>query len=167
MKTKFNYLVTDSNIWIDLLNGGLIDLFFKLPFSFFAPDFLKSYESIGVSWIALENKGLQFIGLDENEMSKLFELRQLLHQPSLADLASFMIAKKVGGILLTGDKNLSNFAVKSIEVHGFLWVMDRLVGYSIITNQEAYECLSLLLQDQKTRLPKNECEKRLKKWKVK
>ena len=39
MKPKFNYLVTDSNIWIDLIKAGLIDLFFKLPYSIFASDF--------------------------------------------------------------------------------------------------------------------------------
>jgi hypothetical protein len=32
-------LVTDTNIWIDLANGGIVAEVFRLPFRFVIPDF--------------------------------------------------------------------------------------------------------------------------------
>lgn len=93
-------------------------------------------------------------------------MNQIVHQPSIADLASFLVAEKIGGILLTGDYDLRNLAKKHLEVHGFLWIMDQLVDNEVVSKKEAHECLTMLMQDPNTRLPKNECEKRLRNWQI-
>ena len=164
MKSKLNVLITDTNIWIDLIKGGLLDAFFELPYSINASDLVRDYESIGISWRALAQKGLQFIELTPTEIGDLYRLHQSLPKPSIPDLASYLVAVKTIGILLTGDKALRVFAEQKIEVHGFLWVVDKLVNLHIITARDASNCLELMLQDPKTRLPKRECNKRINKW---
>jgi hypothetical protein len=71
----------------------------------------------------------------------------------------------MSGRLLTGDAALRRGAQQNqIPVHGILWVFDQLVKQNIITNGNAYDKLSLLLEIN-PRLPRDESQKRLKKWK--
>lgn len=100
-----------------------------------------------------------------SEISDLYGLRQSHLNPSLPDLASYVSALKVNGILLTGDKTLRKFAEEKLEVHGVLWVIDLFVNFQILAPKDAGICLELMLRDPNTRLPQDECIMRIKKWK--
>jgi len=83
---------------------------------------------------------------------------------SVTDLASFLIAKSLNATLLTGDWRLNNLAVKNgISSHGILWVLDKLVGFQVISPEKAANALDQML-NQGARLPLDECQKRLASW---
>jgi hypothetical protein len=51
-------LVTDTNIWIDLENGGILAEVFHLPYQFLTPDFAIP-ELIHPRWQTLQALGLE------------------------------------------------------------------------------------------------------------
>ncbi len=157
-------LITDTSIWIDLIKHGLLDAFFKLPYSIYAVDFVQDNEVIGVNWSIFAQKGLQIIELTQSEILDLYNLKQSQLHTSLPDLASYYAAIKINGILLTGDKALRRFAEERLEVHGLLWVIDLFVHFQTLTPEDASICLELMLRDPNTRLPKTECIRRINKW---
>ena len=50
-----------------------------------------------------------------------------------------------------------------IEVHGTLWILDLLIDRKLLAPRQAMEKLQKLLNT-KRRLPRRECQKRLKAW---
>jgi hypothetical protein len=66
-------------------------------------------------------------------------------------------------MLLTGDKTLRNCATPFIEVHGSIWIFDKLVMDGILAPKKAANKLKLLAS-QIMRLPADEIEKRLQNW---
>ena len=164
MNTSPKILVVDTSIWIDLSNAGLVDSFFMLPYTIIVTDFVHSKEYIRFGWRVLEQKGLRFQGLDPQEVAGLYALSQKRRKISLVDLAMFIVARKVQGILLTGDNDLRQLALQELEVHGFLWVMDEMVSLTILEPTDAIALLQSILKLPTTRLPKSKCEKTIKKW---
>ena len=72
--------------------------------------------------------------------------------------------QKTKPLYLPGDNILRKYAESNqIEVHGILWVLDELINEEQISEKIAYLKLTQLMETN-SRLPKNECEKRLKKW---
>lgn len=164
MKSGHIILVTDTSIWIDLIKSGLLDAFFEIPYLICAADFIRDDESVDMGWDILEQKGLQFIGLSEDEVGEIYDLRQRHSSTSIADLASFFVARKSNGILLTGDQPLRKFAENQVEVHGFLWVMAQLVHENLLIPEDAINCLVQLQQYPNFRLPVDECQKLIRIW---
>ena len=58
MISEIKLLITDTSIWIDLIKHGLLDAFFKLPYSINTADFVQDNELVGVNWSILTHKGL-------------------------------------------------------------------------------------------------------------
>ncbi|MDN5294338.1 MAG: hypothetical protein PWQ31_1643, partial [Eubacteriales bacterium] len=73
--------VTDTNVWIDLHVGGLIDCFFRLPFLFIAPDVIieELKEPDGKKLISL---GLRKVELAGKEVQQVIELAGRYPAPS-------------------------------------------------------------------------------------
>ena len=70
----------------------------------------------------------------------------------------------LNSLLLTGDGPLRTQAKnRCVEVHGTLWIMDRIVEAGALANIIVAERLMTLLKTGRF-LPPSECEKRLKKW---
>jgi hypothetical protein len=80
-------LVTDTNIWIDLENSGILVEIFRLPYQFLIPDFAIP-ELIRPRWEALEVLGLRAHELPAKEVVELFQLRQVHKNLSIIDLAT-------------------------------------------------------------------------------
>lgn len=157
-------VVTDTSIWIDLKKCGLIRIFFELPYLICTSDFIKEYESAGVIWEDLERQGLQFIGLGGDESVELYNLKKIYSGPSLPDIASYLVARKLNGILLTGDKSLRNLAGKALEVHGFLWVMNQMVIGKRLPPILAIEKLEQIMQDDEFFVPRDLCMDQIRIW---
>ena len=80
------------------------------------------------------------------------------------DVSCYFLAQQTGNPLLTGDGKLRRQAKQDgIEVHGVLWLLDRLIEHLVIDTQTAARGLQAML-DQGARLPKAECEERLQAW---
>ena len=161
--TLQSVLVTDTNIWIDLENGGILIEVFRLPYQFLIPDFAIP-ELIRPRWKALEGLGLQAHELLPEQVVELFQLRKAHKNLSVIDLAAFLLAKMLGATLLTGDWRLSELAsTNGLSVHGALWLLDEMVHFKALTPGQATNALKRMLE-LGARLPAEECIYRLARW---
>jgi len=109
------------------------------------------------------------LGIEPVNAEAMAEVVRLhLEVPSkitLEDASTLYVAVRRQAILLTGDKGLRQYASEQgIEVHGMLWVIDMLVARGVILPSVAAERLEWLTSQGTCRLPKQECDQRIKKW---
>jgi len=159
-------IVNDTNILIDLANLDLLDLMTELNFEFHTTDFIISEiqnpEQLQKVQNIIDNNKLTIIKTKAEEYSKISELQT--KNLSFEDCSIWYYAKKVNGILLTGDGNLRKTVKSSgIEVKGILFIFDQLIDNNIIDFQTAIQKISKLSL-LNTRLPKKDIENRIEKW---
>ena len=156
-------LVTDTNIWIDLDNGGILEDVFRLPYDFLIPD-IATRELIRPPWKILQAFGLVLQELAADQVIELAQLRLSHRYLSVIDLASFLLAKSLDAILLTGDSRLYELANKNrLPVHGVLWLLDEMVRLRVLVPIQVAGALRKMLEAG-ARLPQDECRKRLLDW---
>ena len=161
--TLQSVLVTDTNIWIDLENGGILVEVFQLPYQFLIPDFAIP-ELIRPRWETLEVLGLRAHELPAEQVVELGQLRQAYRNLSMIDLAAFLLAKMLDATLLPGDWRLNELAKASgLSVHGALWLLDEMVHFKALTPGHAAIALTRMLE-LGARLPAKECINRLTRW---
>lgn len=155
--------ISDTNIWIDFRNAGLLDALFDLPFQLCSTDFVLE-ELQDFDPAALLAKGLVVHGLDEAATARLFGLMMAHNNSSLADVSCYLLAQDTGFPLLTGDGRLRKQAMQDgIQVHGVLWLLDQLIAHGVTSGAAAAEGLrGMLLRG--ARLPHAECQIRLRTW---
>jgi predicted nucleic acid-binding protein len=155
--------VSDTNIWIDFGNAGLLDELFELPFTMCCTDFV--FEEIReADRDALRRRGLMIETLEDEAVARLLTLRTDHNNSSLADVSCYLLAKDTGRPLLTGDGRLRKQANKDgLQVHGALWLLDQLVHHAIIEPARAAAGLQSMLV-RGARLPQAECDSRIETW---
>ena len=131
-------LISDANILIDMKIGGLLDELFLLEETVAVPDILFEDE-LRELHPELPEKGLKLLSIESEGMERVTALRDLYSKPSPYDLAAWVLAEQRSCPLLTGDKALRSAAEnEGLEVHGTLWIMDRLLSAGIVeVNQVA------------------------------
>lgn len=155
--------ISDTNIWIDFRNAGLLDELFQLPLSLCCTDFVFN-ELNDLPRDHLRDLGLQVEELDATAVGELFTLKTEHGNSSLADVSCYFLAQKTGNPLLTGDGKLRKQAHKDgIAVFGVLWLLDQLIEHIVITSLRAADALDAMLLHS-ARLPQAECHSRLKRW---
>jgi hypothetical protein len=127
-------LVTDTNIWIDLENGGVLIEVFGLPCQFLTPD-LAIPELVHPKWQTLQTLGLRSQELAPALIQELPYLRTANRALSITDLAAFLIAR----------------------------LLDEMIRFQAITPEQAANALQQMLSHG-ARLPQDECQKRLMGW---
>lgn len=157
--------ISDTNIWIDFRNAGLLESLFSLPFKLCCTDFvLVELEDFDVN--AMRELGLLVLAIDEMAMGRLGELIDEHNNSSLADVSCYYLAKEHNYPLLTGDGQLRKQALRDgLTVHGALWLLDQLIEEGVISKPKAHAALTFMLKA-KARLPKAECEHRLDTWRT-
>ncbi len=156
-------LVIDTNIIIDFHQGGILECVFKLPFSLITPDVIvDELEEPDGDYV--KGLGLKEKRLPGSQVTQVITLSQTYRKPSVNDLFALVLAENLSTILLTGDKSLRDVAlIKKVKVRGTLWLLDQLVSMQTITPEKAQKALKRML-DSGSRLPRNECQKRIKEW---
>jgi predicted nucleic acid-binding protein len=163
MPTSPSIWVVDTSVLIDLHCGDILLVIFKFEQRIVAPDVIiaELHEPDGQS---LCDKGLQSIELTAEEVAEVGHLAQKYRRVSVSDLSALVLAKSVGGTLLTSDRHQREAAADmGVRVHGTLWLLDRAVEMGFLAPQEAASALQRML-DSGRRLPKRECETRLRRW---
>lgn len=156
--------VTDTNVWIDLEAAGLTDLVFRLSLRFQAPDVIVA-ELVRPEGAALARRGLAVRELPGDRVAEAAVLAARYLRPSRTDLFALVLARTERAILLTGDRHLREAAEREgVEVHGTLWLVDRMVEASLLDLRGATEAL-LAMRRAGRRLPAEELERRLRTWK--
>lgn len=114
----------------------------------------------------VDDKKLVVEALGAEDMTGVVSLRaELSSKVSLEDASALYLAVREKGVLLTGDNDLRKAAEnRKIEVHGLLWIFDELVTRGRVLQSVAAERLEKLCSQGTCRLPKQDCNQRIKKW---
>ena len=157
-------LVSDTNIWIDLHNGGLLDVAFTLPYQFVTTDFAAA-ELQQPSAQHLKDMGLVVLSLAASDVQRLSHLAATLRKASMADMSCYLLAEKnPHWRLLTGDGEVRRSARNAgLTCNGILWLLDELfTAYPSMGNALAQALRAMVARD--AWLPRDECEQRLQRW---
>lgn len=155
--------ISDTNIWIDFRNAGLVEHMFRLPFTLCCTDFVM-HELEDFPHDELLARGLVVESFDEGGVQKLLGLKVEHNNSSLADVSCYLLAKTTGRPLLTGDGKLRRQAIRDgLQVHGALWLLDLMVEHHVLNAFDAATALEHMLNGG-ARLPVSECQTRLLGW---
>ena len=163
------YIVSDTNIFIDLIQLSLIDEFFLLPYQFFTTDFvlseIKNNEQKLILNNYVKNGKLVVRKFDENQVEILVQINQLYSGLSLTDVSVWRLAKTIKGHLLTGDALLKKCALKDkVEVSGLLFLIEQLAVRKLKTSKELCGKLEELVLNN-SRAPKKQIQELIAKLK--
>ncbi|MEI6175521.1 MAG: hypothetical protein WCS43_01400 [Verrucomicrobiota bacterium] len=166
--------VKDANVFIDLESMGLLDLWFQLEIVTLTSSFVVMELEDGGhdNALACIHAGLAIEAeISGAEMAGAFADFQDDHGQtglSEADLSVIYLAIRENAMVLSGDRLLRSSArTRHLEVHGTLWMMDRLVDNGLLKPAVAADRLESLMQrtgSQQRFLPKAECESRIRGW---
>ncbi len=169
---KRQIIISDANVFIDLLQVGLLEAFFALTFSdceIWTTDFVyrevKNVGKVHVLEKFKKNGKLKVASFNSTELGEIIGLKNSsANNTSIADASVWYYAKKTDGILLTGDKKLRKEATKDgIRVFGIIFVWERMLECGIVSSKEAADNLEALIGEN-PRLPKQICEQRISAW---
>jgi len=162
-------VITDACFLIDLIDIDLFEEFLGLGYqvhiasSVFAE--LEDDEYVKPVSKCIEQKKMFLYNLTAADQTALEKLMKK-HSSRLSepDCSCLYLAKEINATILTCEKFLTKVAKNlNLDVHGSLWILDRLLDASMITKRIAYRKLKDLMSIN-LRLPVVECQKRLKGW---
>ena len=156
-------LVIDANVWIDLAAGRIVEQVFHLGYLIASPDLIVG-ELRSPAEAELVLLGLDVVGLTPDQVQAVVRLAEDNRQISPKDLAAFFVARDRDAVLVTGDARLRGLAVeRGMQVRGVLWILDEATYSGNLSPPDAAEALKTILA-RGGRLPRRECEERLRKW---
>lgn len=163
-------IVTDTNVFFDLMSIEVLPDFFGLDFEICTTDFVVN-EIIRIDQAEqiqnfIRSKQLTVYRLTSDEIDEVLNLKTNRNLRRITDKSVLWKALQLKCKLVTGDKNLKSEAEEQgLEVNGSLWVIKTLVETNIIAPALAVELLEKLkiVNDS---LPKIEIEKLIRKYKL-
>lgn len=166
-------VVSDTNIFIDLISVNLLDGFFSLPWEIHTTDMimkeLKDSNQKATVETFRQRGCLKVSRFNGEEMMELIRMRNQASESSNAsiqDCSVWKLAKNLGCSLLTGDNRLRKVVQKDdVEVHGILYLFDKMLEHQMINHETAITKLQSLFNIN-SRLPKDEIDKRIELWKA-
>ena len=156
-------LISDANILIDMEDGNLIPVIFRLPYEIAVPDILFELE-LRERHSHLLQVGLKVKSLNSESVKKTEFLTGQYPRPSIMDHSALALALQERCPLLTGDKDLRVAAKKEgVEVHGTIWIIEELLNQKIIQQSQAKGSFDAM-KVKGSRLPWGDVDKLLNKW---
>jgi predicted nucleic acid-binding protein len=158
-------LISDANILIDMEDGHLAPVVFRLPYAIAVPDILFELE-LKQRHSRLLDLGLQVKSLSSESVKKTEFLTQQYPRPSMMDHSALALALQERCPLLTGDKHLRDAAKKEgVEVHGTIWIVEELLNQKMIQQSQAKGSFNAM-KIKGSRLPWEDVDKLLNRWEV-
>lgn len=162
-------IVTDTNVFFDMMSIEVLPDFFGLDYEICTTDFVIN-EIVKVDQAEqiqnfIRSKQLTVYKLSSDEIEEVVNLKTKRNLRRITDKSVLWKALQLKCRLVTGDKNLRSEAEEQgLEVNGSLWVIRTLVETNIILPAVAAELLEKLkiVNDS---LPKDEIDKLIKKYK--
>ena len=160
-------IVNDASCLIDLRKGQLLHAMLSLPYRFVVPFPVRMSELLDFTaqeWRVLDDGGMETFDLPPDAVGEALRIKAGRARLSANDCFCLVTTlRHEEAILLTGDQQLRRTADElGVEVHGVLWLLDRLreAGKSpldlLLTALEAWR------DDPAVFLPDGEIEKRLR-----
>ena len=151
-------IITDTNIITDLSNANILDRFIKLN-NVYISDMVKNDEiNSNTGNINIISK-FKTISANAEQIKEIFAISQQKNGLSQYDIINYIIARDNNAILTTGDQKLKTFSEdNNIEVIRTLKIIKLMKINKIISNQEAIKACTLLIENESTRIPKDDIE---------
>lgn len=164
-------VVSDTNIFIDLIEIGLLEGFFSLPWEIHTTDMIIHELKVPTQKemiVKYRTDGLLYVKeynvAEMVDLAKFHVLQREMAKVSIQDCSVWLYAMNKNYTLLTGDAKLRSAATKmSVDVHGIIYVIDKLVDKQLISKKTAADKL-MQLKMSNPRLPQSEIDKRIKLW---
>ena len=160
-------IVSDTCCIIDLKEGELLALIFGLPYEFIIPEDL--FEDELLSFSEEEKRLLVALGLspqelDPGQVQLAYDHRQAAKALTVKDCYALALAQTTDdSILLTGDRNLRKRSESlSIETHGVIWALDRMLEKSCCSAQQALIALEQWKTNPSVFLPDDQLDFRIR-----
>lgn len=159
MKKRPVIVIHDANALIDLTNGDLLGVWFRLGYTSLVPRFVYQetfcqHESLDPF---IDAGSLRVVDFTDNEAKTIYPL--LVEESdrlgiSIPDASALWLARRENGLLLSGDQRLATKAREAgVETRGVLWALDELVGRKIVNGERAWTALTEI-RDRGARLPR-------------
>jgi predicted nucleic acid-binding protein len=164
-------IITDVSVLFDLYQLGILTEFFALKAEISTTSFV--YNEIVVAnqvnefEVYKRSQKLNVIALTEKEQEAVSQFKTKRNLKSMPDKTMLWKSIQLRCALLTCDKKLKLEAKDhGIEVHGSIWVIEKLVEEKILETTKAITFLNTLMTIN-DRLPQDEIDKLIKKLKTK
>jgi len=160
-------IITDTNVFFDLIEINALPEFFSLPYEICTTDFvvnevLHSHQKEQIE-IFIRARKLTIFKLTDNEVDEVKTFKTTRFFKGLTDKTVLWKAKQLNCSLLTGDGKLRKEAqAQGINVHGSIWVVENLVKNQVIEKSKAINFLEKLKEINNS-LPVDEIDKLIKK----
>lgn len=164
-------IVNDASALIDLKKAELLHVLGALPFRWIIPLPIREEEMLsfsGQDWATLEGAGFEVFDLPPDLVGEAFAVRRAFPRLSANDcfcLAS--AANHENAVLLTGDGELRAVAaMREVEVHGVLWIVDHLFTARACDVALLRRALTIWDEDPAVRLPQGEIGARRRRFQL-
>jgi len=162
-------LLTDVSVFFDLFELNLLLEFFGMEWEIYTTDVVydeieyQSQQDEFSQWV--RSKQLKVLELEVEELEEMQKMKTHLKNRSIADKSLLWKAKEMNIPLLTCDAKLRKEAnYQDLEVHGSIWVIEKMNYKGVIFKEEAISKLKLL-KSINNRLPENRIDDLIKKLK--
>lgn len=159
-------IITDTNVFFDVISTGVLPEFFALDYEICTTDFvaneiLESDQRKQIEFFIRADK-LTVFKLTPDEIGEIQAFRTTRRFKGITDKTVLWKSHQLKCILLTGDNKIRKEARDlKIEVHGSIWLIKQLNDKGIIPGEIALDVLERLKQIN-SRLPHEEINKLIK-----
>lgn len=161
--------VKDANVLIDLVEGDLLGLWFRLGIETHVPDLVLAeiqhpeHRRLVLAMVQSGNLRVGRFGPAELTQINLYKQR---YRISLADASAILLAEQMQATLLSGDKLVRKGGQSlDLDVKGLLWVFDELVLRDLLGAADAAVRLERVVEAG-AHLPGEQVQARLRKWRA-
>lgn len=155
--------INDANILMDIVKLDLTDVFLTLEFELYTTDFVFAEMELEQQEQLLSDRLIK-IGASQEDMMAIFELSEQQAGLSFEDCSTWYFAKKMDGILVTGDGKLRKKASASgVEVRGMIYIIEQIKEQGLLPLAVCIEKLTVL-KELNDRLPIDEINNRIQIW---
>ncbi|HRF80263.1 MAG TPA: hypothetical protein PL070_09255 [Flavobacteriales bacterium] len=153
-------VITDTNVFIDLMNVDALAAFFALGFEVHTTDFvineLDTYQQAQL--LPLRGSGQLKVARFTDSEVKTFEVMPTKVTIQFTDRSVVFLATQLKGMILSGDGNLwKECKARKLDVHGSIWVIEQIWTKRLLTPVACMERLDDLKKTN-SRLPKEKID---------
>lgn len=162
-------LITDTNIFFDIISIGALPEFFSLEYEicttvFVIEEILLSDQRNAIE-VFIRAKEIIVIEFSAEEIDEICGLKTEKYFKGITDKSVLWKSLQLGCPLLTGDRKLRIEAEnQGVEVHGSIWVIRRLLEKGLIDKPKGIKLLASL-KEVNSSLPFEEIDKLIKLFK--
>lgn len=153
-------IITDTNVFIDLMNVDALAAFFALGFEVHTTDFVINEldKDQQAQLLPFRGNGQLVVARFTDTEVRTFEVMATSVTIQFTDRSVIFLATQLKGMILSGDGNLwKECKARKLDVHGSIWVIEQIWIKRLISS---VACIDLLENLKKTnsRLPKDKID---------